>query len=230
MPLLSTEPRSGQNVNMQRRRLSRKRLSRCARWENCRPHRRTSSGRLFYNYYRTYDPSTGRYLESDPIGLQGGLNTYGYVYQNPLRWIDPLGLDVTINIIRTGHTSNSNTGVITATSDVTGDSYVGDFLENRNPPNPNLPTPPGSYKAFVDKRQGRKDRVELLNVPNATDIQIHVGNSLADLEGCFAPGTATGTPDWVSNSGVAMDKILDIIANDGTGNIDVTIYNNDPNP
>ncbi len=69
-----------------------------------------------------------------------------------------------------------------------------------------------------------------MSVPNATDIQIHVGNSLADLEGCFAPGTTTGKPDWVSNSSAAMDKILDIIKNDGTGIIEVNIFNNDPNP
>ncbi len=47
---------------------------------------------LHYNYFRDYDPSTGRYVEADPIGLEGGLNLYGYANQNPLSFTDPLGL------------------------------------------------------------------------------------------------------------------------------------------
>ena len=46
-----------------------------------------------YNYFRDYDSSTGRYVQSDPIGLDGGLNSYVYVYNNPLIWTDSLGLD-----------------------------------------------------------------------------------------------------------------------------------------
>ncbi len=47
--------------------------------------------KLHYNYFRDYDPRLGRYIESDPIGLAGGINTYAYGRNDPIGHIDPLG-------------------------------------------------------------------------------------------------------------------------------------------
>gem|GEM_PF-3203187 len=51
----------------------------------------TESG-LHYNYHRYYDPSIGRYLRADPIGLYGGINPFVYVHSDPINDVDPFGL------------------------------------------------------------------------------------------------------------------------------------------
>ena len=47
---------------------------------------------LNYNYFRDYDPGVGRYVESDPIGLKGGMSAYGYAGMTPLNSVDRFGL------------------------------------------------------------------------------------------------------------------------------------------
>jgi len=47
---------------------------------------------LAYNYFRDYDPATGRYVQSDPLGLDGGPNLYAYANNAPTMFTDPSGL------------------------------------------------------------------------------------------------------------------------------------------
>ncbi len=51
-----------------------------------------SESGLHQNWMRDYDPTTGRYVQADPLGLVDGASVYGYARQSPLRYVDPRGL------------------------------------------------------------------------------------------------------------------------------------------
>jgi len=64
---------------------------------------------LFYNWNRYYNPATGRYISSDPIGLEGGINTFLYVDASPVMMIDSEGLnagEMTLGMARAACTLN----------------------------------------------------------------------------------------------------------------------------
>ena len=59
---------------------------------NREPIREGSYGRFLYNYFRYFDPNTGRYLNADPIGQRGGVNLFVYAVNNPVNWLDRFAL------------------------------------------------------------------------------------------------------------------------------------------
>jgi RHS repeat-associated protein len=89
---------------------------------------------LSYNYFRDYNPQTGRYIESDPIGLMGGVNTYVYVGGNPINGLDPEGLVNLSNLALAGSdfalsTSEAGAGVVTMIASAAGlDSPLAPFV------------------------------------------------------------------------------------------------------
>ncbi|MEP5568882.1 MAG: RHS repeat-associated core domain-containing protein [Halioglobus sp.] len=89
---------------------------------------------LHQNYFRDYDPALGRYIQSDPIGLSGGINPYTYAYLNSLINTDPFGLEVKVNARDVIGTAGF--GAHTATTVTTGDgksvTYASYKIGNKN--------------------------------------------------------------------------------------------------
>lgn len=65
-----------------------------------------------YNYIRDYDPAMGHQVQFDPIGFNGGLNTYAYVEGSPLRYSDPTGLDVALPMPGAGAMAGKGLGAL----------------------------------------------------------------------------------------------------------------------
>ncbi|MBK8962192.1 MAG: RHS repeat-associated core domain-containing protein [Candidatus Competibacter sp.] len=98
----------------------------------------TESG-LHYNYMRDYDPQTGRYIQSDPVGLEGGVNSYLYTDGNPLANTDPTG-EVAQGVLIGGVILG---GLIVTTGIINNGGYICEGCQSANLPDIPKPIPIG---------------------------------------------------------------------------------------
>jgi len=84
---------------------------------------------LYYNRYRYYLPETGQYISSDPIGLAGGNNPYGYV-NDPLGYVDPLGLAGCPQVDAVLSETKNGRGNITSKETLTADQLLDAGMEH----------------------------------------------------------------------------------------------------
>jgi RHS repeat-associated protein len=170
---------------------------------------RVESG-LFYNYYRDYDPQTGRYLEADPIGLRGGINTYAYVSNAPLSWFDKFGLSGWLTVSSSGTSGLGNHSWITYTPDSGTTTTYGTWGNNPE----GLPN--GLETNLEQGRSADASRTEYLNDAQEAALMALIQNYRAMGEDAWtmsSPCSSFAANAWDSATGERLNTRWGPISN-----------------
>jgi RHS repeat-associated protein len=133
---------------------------------------------LHYNYFRYYDPSLGRYLRADPIGLAGGINPYVYVQNNPLNVFDPFGSLSQSYINKLGGGSNASSQWYNPSHSILGDWHSSNSTPELVKALESFPgglalIPGGFNKAF-----GKQSRNDMLDTGTIEEFNLACGEAL----------------------------------------------------
>jgi RHS repeat-associated protein len=168
---------------------------------------------LNYNWMRYYNPSTGRYIQADPIGLSGGNNRYGYVKGNPLLKTDPKGLSSLC--------FNRSSSTLTVYS--SDGSWLNAFPAANNVGTGIAPWPNGSYPYSHYNRHGNDANpnsaygsfgIFVFSVPGRSGVGVHSGRANRQ-------GYQSNTLGCVRTTDDGMDNLTDLDTDDPVTSINI---------